>query len=370
MNSLYYVFEETMKRESKRAALLYGGEHFICFFRRNDDNQNTKDTMTMYYRTDAPVYVGSLIAFANSNYLVLNKETAENDIYYKSAVIKCNGTINTHSLSVVGLPFYGDNANNTKSVQTTFYNLIDGNIELLTQDCEKSRALKIDDQFNEYGRTWRITNIYFIDGICHVVCEITADCTPTYEYTLELSSLDSFNVIPHEPAQITATAYINGNRVDNATIKYISSDIDVATIDDNGEINYRRDGEVTFTAIWMEQNVRESTATVRVATAPVDDKWAIFVTQLDTICYDFSEIITAYVTYGGVRVDDKQVSFRIEGNLTPAQRKKIKITDLEYHKIDLEVCGSSMLDKVFDLVAYNEEYGIEYRQTIKVTSLF
>ena len=128
MNTLNYIFDETMRREGKRAALLFGGEEFTCFFRRNNDNQNTKDTMIMYYRADAPVYTGNLISFDRFSYLVLNKETAENDVYYKSAVIRCNGTINTHSLSAVGLPIFGATVNNAKAEQTTHYSLIDGNI--------------------------------------------------------------------------------------------------------------------------------------------------------------------------------------------------------------------------------------------------
>ena len=368
--TLNYIFDETMRREGKRAALLYGGEKFNVFFRRNNDNQNTKDTMIMYYRADAPVYTGNLLSFDRFSYLVLNKETAENDVYYKSAVIRCNGTINTHSLSAVGLPIFGATVNNAKAEQTTHYSLIDGNIEVQTQDCEESRALRIDDYFNEYGRTWRITNIYFVNGICHLMCEVSADSTPTYEYTLELSYLDSVNVTPNESARITATAYINGNRVDNATINYISSDIDVATIDDNGVIDYRRDGEVTFTAIWIEHNIRQSTPTVTVATAPVSAEYDIYVTSMDEVCFDFAETLTYYVTYGGVRDDDIAVSFKVEGDLTAAQLRKITITDNGNHTIDLEVSGTNMIGKRFDLVAYNTEYNVENRQTIKVTSLF
>lgn len=369
-NTLNYIFEDTMKREGKRATLLYGSEKFTCFFRRNNDNQNVKDTMTMYYRADAPVYTGNLISFDRFSYLVLNKETAENDIYYKSAIIRCNGTINTHSLSVSGLPFYGDSVNNANAEQTTYYSFIEGNIEILTQDCEKSRALQIDDNFNEYGRTWKITNIYFIDGICHLMCKVSADVTPTYEYKLELSPLVSLNVIPHEAASITATACINGNKVEDVEITYISSDIDIATIDNNGVIDYRRDGEVTFTAIWVEKNIRTTTPTVTVSTAPKSDERTVFVTPIDEICYDFSETLTYYATYGGVRDDEVPVSFKIEGDLTAAQLKKIKITDKGNHTIELLVSGSNLLGKKFDLVGYNDTYELENRQTIKVTSLF
>ncbi len=56
--------------------------------------------------------------------------------------------------------------------------------------------------------------------------------------------------------------------------------------------------------------------------------------------------------------------------MTAAQLKKIKITDNGDNTISLEVSGTGMLGKRFDLVGYNEKYSIKNRQTIKVTSLF
>ena len=47
-NILTRVFDETMQREGRTISTVTSGESFQCFFRRNNDNTNSKDTMIMY----------------------------------------------------------------------------------------------------------------------------------------------------------------------------------------------------------------------------------------------------------------------------------------------------------------------------------
>lgn len=374
MNILNNIFQQSMKREHKTITVWETGEQFECFFRKNNDNLHTRDTMTMFYDVEAPVEVGTLLSYNNNTYLVLNKETSENTVYYKSAITKTNGIINTHSLSVVDLPFYGDNINNANTTGNANLTIIDGNFEALTEDNKISRALKIGDTFNEWNRSWKISNLFYIDGICHIILEVCADITPTYDYRLEISALDSFNVAPEDTASITAKAYCNDVEMPNATIVYSSSNTEVATIDSSGNISYLADGKVYFTATWQEQNISQSTETVTVASVPVDDSIAIYVDRLEEICYDFPETLKYYATRGGVRDDSIPVSFKIENisvvNNYGAYLKKISITDNGDNTIELSVSGSIMEGKSFDLIAFNEEHGIENRQNIKVISLF
>lgn len=374
MNILSDIFQQSIQREHKTVTIRGTGEQFECFFRKSNDNINRRDTMTMFYDVDAPVEVGALLLYGGNTYLTLNKETAENDVYFKSAIIRTNGVINTHSLSVIGLPFYGDNVNNATSTNTTNISLIDGNIEVMTEDNEESRALKVDDLFNEWGRTWKISNLFYIDGICHIVLEVNANVTPKYNYNLILSTLASYNVVPEDTASISATAYCNEIEMTKATIIYSSSNTEVATIDSSGNISYLADGEVYFTATWQEQNISQSTGTVTVASAPADDSVSIYVERLEEICYDFPETLHYYAIRGSVRDDTIPVSFKIENisvtNNYNTYAKKITITDNGDNTIELSVSGSIMRDKTFDLVAYNEEYEVENRQNIKVVSLF
>ena len=372
--TLLNMFNKSMEREHKTVTVLYSGETFDCFFRKSNDNINQKDTMIMYYYADAPVDVGSLISFRDKTFLVLNKETMENDVYYKSAVIRTTGKINTHSFSVSDLPVSSKNINNANISVTTNLNLIDGNIDLLTADNEVSRQLRVNDLFNEYGRTWKISNVFFIDGICQIICEVNEDIQPTFNYRLEITSLLALNVAPNDTDLISAKAYINDTELYNATISFASSDESVATVDYNGNITYISDGEVYFTAHWQEQDITEQTSTVTVLSAPVDDSVSIYVDSCEEIAYDFPETLNYYALRGGVRDDTIPVSFKIENisvtNNYNTYAKKITVTDNGNNTIELAVNGSVMRGKTFDLVAYNNELEIENRQNIKVISLF
>lgn len=372
--TLLNMFNKSMEREHKTVTVLYTGDTFDCFFRKSNDNINQKDTMVMYYYADAPVNVGSLISFRDRTFLVINKETTENDIYRKSAIIKTTGKINTHNFSVLDLPVSNENINNANATVTTHLTLIDGNINLWTEDNEISRQLRVNDLFNEYGRTWKISNIFFIDGICQIVCEVNEDIQPTFNYRLEISSVSALNVAPNDTDLISAKAYINDTEIYAATISFASSDESIATIDDDGNITYIADGEVYFTAHWQEQDITERTSTVTVLSAPVDDSVSIYVDGLEEICYDFPETLNYYALRGGVRDDTIPVSFKVE-NISVTSNyntyaKKITITDNGNNTIELAVNGSVMRGKTFDLVAYNDEYEVENRQNIKVVSLF
>lgn len=372
-NTLTNLFNETMKREGQTVTALTSGKTFNCFFRKSNDNLNNRDSMIIFYPVDAPVKSGSLIQYKGNTYLLMNQETGENEVYFKSAIARTMGNISTHSLSVVNLPFYGININGATAQGDNNLSIIDGNIEVLTEDCEQSRKLAVNDVFNEWGRTWEIKNLFYIDGICHVILEIAADATPTYEYTLVLTDLSVLDVAPGDTASIKATALINNLEV-AATIEYKSSNEEVATIDAEGNIAYIADGKVQFSALWVEQGLEETTELVTVTTASAGDDVTIYVQALPEIWYDCEEVLTFYAMRGGVRDDTIPVSFKAENisvvNNYNAYLKRIIITDNGDHTITLLVNGQQMFEKTFDLVAYNEEYGVEHRQTIKVTSMF
>ncbi len=373
-NIVKRVFDDSMKREGKTIRVLYTGSTFTGFFRRNNDSTNQEDTMILYYPIDAPVRAGNIITFANNQYILLNKETAENETYFKSAVMKTNGIINTHNLSVSGLPFYGDGLNNALADDGNYISLVNGNVKIITEDCQASRSIEINDKLNEWGRTFRVENIYYIDGIAHLVLQVDADLTPEYEYTLSVSQLSQLNVKPNDTDTISAMVLVNGEEFAGATVSYTSSNNEVAAIDQSGNITYLAEGEVYFTVSCATHNLTYQTETVTVAAEPVNDEVGIYVQSIDELSYDFPETLTYYATRGGVRDDTIPVSFKIE-NLSVTSNynvylKKITVTDNGNNTIDLEASGSIMVNKTFDLVAYNDEYQVENRQNIKIVSMF
>ena len=364
------MFDRSMRLEGKTASLFNDQEStFNCFFRKYNDGTNQTDTMVMFYYVDSPVYVGALVSFANNIYLVINQETAENDVYYKSAVIKCNGTITTNNHSVVGLPIYGSDVKNDNLQYGTMVNLIDGNIDVITEDCALSQALQYDDLVNMWGRTWKITNlVYTDDGICHVTMEIVENHAVNLDYEISLSELpQSVNV--GDTGSLLVLTTLNGNAVE-ADVTYDTSDETIATIDENGNIEYIAEGEVCFIVTWTQANITSTSAFVSVVSAE-DDTPSIYVTPIEEIAFGFAETLTYYGIRGATRDDSIPVSFAIE-NFTGDSRylRFITITDNGDHTIELNADGSALSGKRFDLVAYNTDLGIENRQQLKIVSLF
>lgn len=372
-NVLSTIFEETMRREHHTASTFTSGEEFDCFFRRNNDNLNEHDTMVIYYRVDAPVQAGTLINFDGFTFLALNRETVENDVYYKSSIVRTNGVANTHSLSVVGLPFYSSTINNATATNSTNLSIIDGNAEVLTEDNAASRSLAINDLFNEWGRTWKITNLFFIDGICHIVMEINGNIEPTYRYKVVLAPLMSLHVNVGDTDTLTATAYIN-DVVTNAEITYSSSDDSIATIGNGGNIEYLAEGQVTFTAAWTEQGVSATTDIVAVQSEPVGEDISIYMEELGEIYKGLESDFSCYALKGGVKDDSIPVSVVAE-NVSGVSNQEaylayIKITNKGNGKFEVKVDNSNMTYKTFDLVASVDGYETKTRQTVKVVPFF
>lgn len=374
-NVVESAFNEAMKREGQILSFFVGSDTFKAFFRRNADNLSHRDTMIMYYEKAAPVRAGSLIMLNDEIYLALNKEHEEGTIYNKSALEKCNGTITTNNLSVCGLPFFGSELKSGLAVDGTHVSLIDGNMEILTEDCEASRALQIDDTFNEYGRTWKIENIFYVDGICHIVVQISVNEEIHYDYELELSKLGTMSAIPGDVLNLYATAYINGVEDETAEIKFKSSNDDVATITQDGNIVFIAPGEVVFTASWDAHNIIKYTNKVTCIEMETDeegniedDTIALYVAETPELYCDFeNDAIEYYVTRGGQKVHDIPVTFKAEYPASAAIERRIEIV-VSDGSVLVNPDDSRLRGKSFTLIASNVEYGLEHKQTIKVVS--
>lgn len=366
-----YAFRESMARERKVVTTYFSGEEFDCFFRRNNDGENDKDTMVMFYPADAPVSAGSLLNIGGKTYIALNKETIENLTYKKSAVKRTNGIINIQSGKVRGLPYFGDRVKNGLSTNGNYLSVIDGNLEIITEDCDISRNLAIDDVFNEWGRTWKIQNIYYVDGTAHIIIVVYADTVIEHNYRLEVTGLEELNVEPGAKAKITGKVYLNDELIENAAIAYSSSDVNIATIDNAGNIEYLADGQVFFEVSFYEKGISKNTDTVTVITAPVDDTLELYVEPTSIVYWGGDDNLIPYsVTRGGKKVSDIPVSFKIE-NLSgnAAYLKYIKV-DSNAENVNIVIDDSRLSNMTFDLVAFNEEYELVNRQTIKIKSFF
>lgn len=71
-------------------------------------------------------------------------------------------------------------------------------------------------------------------------------------YSLSITADDSYAT--SDTPTLIANAQKNGTADSTATITWASSDTSIATIDSTGKVTFLKAGNVTFTALWVEQN--------------------------------------------------------------------------------------------------------------------
>lgn len=212
-------------------------QDFKVVFRKNNDGLEDRDTSIIYYAKNAPVGAGTLLNYRGNYYIALNKETAENDVYYKSAVRQTDGVLNLNTGTVTGLRIICKKTTSISSASDGTMILLSGDLELILESNSDAKRLTIGGTFNEYGGTYKIKNIMSKNGICHLYCERTADEQPTVNYRLVLGDYNKAYQIPSSTdsglvgvTKLETTAYMNDQIVFNPTIEWLSSNNDVATI--------------------------------------------------------------------------------------------------------------------------------------------
>ena len=262
-------YKRTMEREGKILTTYTGGAEFKAFFRINNDNENQRETIVIYYDVTAPVRPGTLVMYGYGVYLALNRETVENDVYYKSTLVKCNGVYNENRGTVMNIPFYSDNMKSSVSVGNSTITMLNGNIEIITEENSLSKKIAIDQKFNEFGRTFNVCNLYSMDGILHIIAEVYANQTPTYTYSVVIDGTPTTSLKTGERVQLTATTYMGETITTGATLDWTSSDNTIATVDGTGLVTCVSEGTALITCTWVEQDVK-GTATINISnTEPV-----------------------------------------------------------------------------------------------------
>lgn len=257
-------YKRTMEREGKILTTYTGGAEFKAFFRINNDNEKQRETIVIYYDVTAPVRPGTLVMYGYGVYLALNRETVENDVYYKSTLVKCNGVYNENSGAVMNIPFYSDNMKSSVSVGNSTITMLNGNIEIITEENSLSKKIKIDQKFNEFGRTFKVCNLYSMDGILHIIAEVYSDMTPTYTYSVVIDGTPITSLKTGETVQLTATTYMGETITTGATLDWTSSDNTIATVDGTGLVTCVSEGTAMITCTWVEQDVK-GTASINVS---------------------------------------------------------------------------------------------------------
>lgn len=357
------VFEATMEREGQILSTYSSRTEFRAFFRIRNDNENQRETIVIYYDITAPVHSGTLVMIGNGVYLALNKETVENDVYYKSTLIKCNGIYNSNDGVINNIPFYSDNMKSSVSIGNSIISMLKGNVELLTEENSLSRRIDINAVFNEFGRTFKVTNKYIVDGIVHIIAEVDSDKAPTFTYSVRIEGIPGTNIKPNEIIQLTAVPYVNDHLTIGATFNWTSSDQNIATVDDTGKVTCQSEGTVTITVTWIEKDITEKVEiTVANEEVPIIPTYKFNIFGRAEMKCGISRTYTLKVTDdSGSVVEFEGFSWNVVADFTVSQ-------SISGNKIELCVDDEEAIDKVLLLQAVVDDE-IKAELTIRVTSM-
>lgn len=270
MNTLKKQFSDALKREGKTITTYYKSETVKCLFRKNNDNNNTDNHITIFYDVSAPIKQGQLLSYGGKQFITLSKESVENDTYYKSSLLECNMLIPMTINSVsVNIPCYAYNLSSAKLLESNVITTLDGNGEIITEATDTMINIDVSGNkiLNIMGRWFKVINAYHINGISHVFTEITTKPEDNFVLTL---SVPSTSITAGDTSQITASCTNNGMVITGQTVTYSSSDTSIATVSSTGLVTSLKEGTVTITGTWIEQNKTATvTFTVSAGASPV-----------------------------------------------------------------------------------------------------
>ena len=258
MNTVQSQFRQALKREGKTITGYYSNETYPCLFRKIDDNNNTTNHIQIFYEKDTPINTGKLLTYGDKVFITLNKESVENDTYFKSSILECNTTLEiVINQRKQFIPCYADDLQNPTVNVGDVISTVEGRIELMTESADNVNSIEFDTAFNILGGTYEIANKYIKSGITYLYVERTLSA-PVQEpvYSLTLTS-DNTSYEVGKSTTITVNATIDGVLEDNPTLIWTSSDETIATVT-NGEVLFLAEGSVTISAEWTEGNKTES----------------------------------------------------------------------------------------------------------------
>lgn len=372
-NATLTQFKRTMEREGKLITKYTSGQEFKAFFRIKDDGENQKEVITMFYDITAPVRPGTLVMYGYGVFLTLNRETVENETYYKSTMVRCNGIYNDiNGNGALNVPFYTENMKSTVSIGNQVISMLNGNIELITEENTISKKISINNIFNEFGRTFKVTNKYIIDGIIHLIAEVEADKVPTYNYSIVIDGVPESSVIVGDIISLNATPYINGSVTTGATFEWSSNNTEIATVDGVGNVTFLSTGNVSIICTWVEQNITHNTGVINVILSDVDptptEKWAMNISGNDILKWGYSRTYTITTTLDGVitHLDSIQYDIIPENNkLVFAINTFNEATGQIKLMVNDDSIFNDVIDSTFIIKAYQLEKGLV--ATIEVT---
>lgn len=244
-------FDTVLKKEGITLTDYYDNTEYLVFFRKNNRGTNPQGKVRIFYSQDTPINIGTVFVLKDCPYVVISRDGDESDIYYTSMAMKCDTSLTTYvsGEGYITVPFVTVTDKYTLQNNSTV-SLISGCANCYTGLNKYSQDIEVNDTFYNYGGYYKVGNYFWNNGLCYIY--MTREAMPTDSYTLTYDGDTSFDMATTSTYQLSYLAMNNLSIVDNPTLSYVSSNTDVATVDENGLMTILSTGTTTITATWTD----------------------------------------------------------------------------------------------------------------------
>ena len=235
-------FDKTMQRENVSVIDYFNGTKYDVFFRRNNRSVSPEGKVRLYYKQTSKIDYGTTFTLNGKQYIVINQDADESGYFYSAIAKQCNEIV---MLAGNEIPVALDK--DTFNIQDgSVFNYINGDVTIYAQLNDITSAVAINDVLQAFGNYYKVGN-RFIDGRI-VYFNLKQTVKPQDNYKITYTGVTSFDLKDGTTYQLSYTVTNNGNVVKNPHISYESSNVEIATVDENGLMTMLKEGSVDIVA--------------------------------------------------------------------------------------------------------------------------
>lgn len=235
-------FDKTMQRENVSVIDYFNGTKYDVFFRRNNRSVSPEGKVRLYYKQTSKIDYGTTFTLNGKQYIVINQDADESGYFYSAIAKQCNEIV---TLAGNEIPVALDK--DTFNIQDgSVFNYINGDVTIYAQLNDITSAVAINDVLQAFGNYYKVGN-RFIDGRI-VYFNLKQTVKPQDNYKITYTGVTSFDLKESNTYQLTYSVTNNGNVVKNPHISYESSNVEIATVDENGLMTMLKEGSVDIVA--------------------------------------------------------------------------------------------------------------------------
>lgn len=263
-------FDAVLKKEGITLTDYYDSSiTYNVFFRKNNRGTNPQGKVRIFYFQDTPINIGTTFVLKDIPYVVISRDGDEGEVYYTSMAMRCDTSLTTYveGEGYITVPFVTVTDKYTLTNNSTI-SMISGTANCYTGLNKYSKNIEVNDNFYNYGGYYKVGNYFWNNGLCYIY--MTREAKPQDNYTLTYDGETSFDRSAVSTYQLSYLALNNYNIVENPELTYVSSNTDVATVDDNGLVTFIGAGKTTITATWTDGNNTTCQTEITVTSGTVD----------------------------------------------------------------------------------------------------